>query len=75
MSTRRRSCSRHQCLSKTFAMKSCTNPARHIFPWLTGEGVSLHAGGLSKMFAMLEWQLVVSKMPLLTVIRVRLLSK
>ena len=39
-------------LSKTFAIKSCTNPARHIFPWLPGEAVGLHTGVLTKMFAM-----------------------
>ena len=33
-----------------FAMKSCTNPSRHIFPWLIGEAVGLHTGVLSKMF-------------------------
>ena len=39
-------------LSKTFAIKSCTNPARHIFPWLPGEAVGLHTGVLTKTFAM-----------------------
>ena len=39
-------------LSKTFAIKSCTNPARHIFPWLPGAAVGLHTGVLTKMFAM-----------------------
>ena len=38
-------------LSKMFAMKSCTNSTRHIFPWLTGDAVGLHMGVLSKMFA------------------------
>ena len=37
-------------LSKMFAIKSCTNPARHIFPWLPGEAVGLHTGALTKMF-------------------------
>ena len=42
----------HTCvLSKTFAMKSCTNLARHIFPWPNGEVVGLHTGVLSKTFA------------------------
>ena len=42
----------HTCvLSITFAMKSYTNPTRHIFPWLTGEAVDLHTGVLSKSFA------------------------
>ena len=40
-------------LSKTFATKSCINPAGHIFPWVVGEAVGLHMGVLSKMFAML----------------------
>ena len=39
-------------LSKTFAIKSCTNPARHIFPWLPREAVGLHTGVLTKTFAM-----------------------
>ena len=39
-------------LSKTFAIKSCRNPARHIFPWLPGEAVGLHTGVLTKTFAM-----------------------
>ena len=39
-------------LSKTFAIKSCTNPAWHIFPWLPGEVVGLHTGVLTKTFAM-----------------------
>ena len=39
-------------LSKTFAMKSHKNPARHIFPWLPGEVVGLHTGVLTKTFAM-----------------------
>ena len=39
-------------LSKTFAIKSCTNPAWHIFPWLPGEAVGLHMGVLTKTFAM-----------------------
>ena len=38
-------------LSKTFAIKSCRNPARHIFSWLLGEVVGLHTGVLTKMFA------------------------
>ena len=38
-------------LSKTFAMKSCTNLARHIFPWPNGEVVGLHTGVLFKTFA------------------------
>ena len=39
-------------LSKMFAIKSYTNPARHIFPWLPGEAPGLHTGILTKMFAM-----------------------
>ena len=39
-------------LSKMFAIKSCTNPARHTFPWLPGEAVGLHTGVLTKTFAM-----------------------
>src|SRR6266511_3079481 len=39
-------------LSKTFAIKSCINPARHIFSWLPGEAVGLHTGVLTKTFAM-----------------------
>ena len=39
-------------LSKTFAIKSSRNPARHIFPWLPGEAVGLHTGVLTKPFAM-----------------------
>ena len=39
-------------LSKTSAIKSCRNPARHIFPWLPGEAVGLHTGVLTKTFAM-----------------------
>ena len=39
-------------LSKTFAIKSCTNPAQHIFPWLLGEVVALHKGVLTKSFSM-----------------------
>ena len=39
-------------LSKTFAIKSCRNPTRHIFSWLTGEAVDLHTGVLTKTFAM-----------------------
>ena len=39
-------------LSKTFAIKSCRNPARHIFSWLPGEAVGLHTGVLTKTFAM-----------------------
>ena len=39
-------------LSKLFAIKSCRNPARHIFSWLPGEAVGLHTGVLTKMFAM-----------------------
>ena len=35
-----------------FAMKSCTNPARHIFARLPGEAVGLHTGVLTKTFAM-----------------------
>ena len=43
----------HKCvLSKMFAIKSCTNPARHIFPWLPGEAIGLHTGVLTKTFAM-----------------------
>ena len=39
-------------LSKTFAIKSCRNPARHIFSWLPGEVVGLHTGVLTKTFVM-----------------------
>ena len=39
-------------LSKSFAIKSCRNPARHIFSWLPGEAVGLHTGVLTKTFAM-----------------------
>ena len=39
-------------LSKMFAIKSCRNPARHIFSWLPGEAVGLHTGVLTKTFAM-----------------------
>ena len=39
-------------LSKTFAIKSCRNPARHIFPWLPREVVGLHTGVLTKTFVM-----------------------
>ena len=39
-------------LSKTFAIKSCRNPARHIFSCLSGEAVGLHTGVLTKTFAM-----------------------
>ena len=39
-------------LSKTFAIKSCRNPARHIFSWLLGEAIGLHTGVLTKTFAM-----------------------
>ena len=39
-------------LSKTFAIKSCRNHARHIFSWLPGEVVGLHTGVLTKTFAM-----------------------
>ena len=39
-------------LSKTFAIKSCRNPAWHIFSWLPGEAVGLHTGVLTKTFAM-----------------------
>ena len=39
-------------LSKTFAIKSCKNPARHIFSWLPGEAVGLNMGDLTKTFAM-----------------------
>ena len=39
-------------LSKTFAVKSCRNPIRHIFSWLPGEAVGLHTGVLTKTFAM-----------------------
>ena len=38
-------------LSKPFAIKSCRNPARHIFSWLPREAVSLHTGVLTKTFA------------------------
>ena len=39
-------------LSKTFAIKSCRNPVRHIFSWLPREAVGLHTGVLTKTFAM-----------------------
>ena len=39
-------------LSKTFAIKSCRNSARHIFSCLPGEAVGLHTGVLTKTFAM-----------------------
>ena len=39
-------------LSKTFVIKSCRNPARHIFSWLPGEAVILHTGVLTKTFVM-----------------------
>ena len=39
-------------LSKSFAIKSCRNPARHIFSWLPGEAVGFHTGVLTKTFAM-----------------------
>ena len=39
-------------LSKTFAIKRCINPARHIFSWLPGEVVGLHTGVLTKTFTM-----------------------
>ena len=39
-------------LSKTFAIKSCRSPARHIFSWLPGEAVGLHTGVLTKTFGM-----------------------
>ena len=39
-------------LSKTFAIKSCRNPARHIFSWLPGEAAGLHMGVLTKTFVM-----------------------
>ena len=39
-------------LSKTFAIKSCRNPARHIFSWLPREAVGLHTGVLTKTFSM-----------------------
>ena len=39
-------------LSKTFAIKSCRNLARHIFSWLPGEAVGLHTGVLTKTFVM-----------------------
>ena len=39
-------------LSKSFAIKSCRNSARHIFSWLPGEAVGLHTGVLTKTFAM-----------------------
>ena len=39
-------------LSKTYAIKSCRNPARHIFSWLPGEAVGLHTGVLTKTFPM-----------------------
>ena len=38
-------------LSKTFAIKSCRNPARHIFSWLPWEAVGLHTSVLTKTFA------------------------
>src|SRR3989337_1134463 len=38
-------------LSKTFAIKSCRNPARHIFSWLPREAVGLHTGVLTNTFA------------------------
>ena len=38
-------------LSKSFAIKSCRNPARHIFSWLPGEAVGLHTCVLTKTFA------------------------
>ena len=38
-------------LSKMFAIKSCRNPARHIFSWLPGEAVGLHTGVVTKTFA------------------------
>ena len=40
-------------LPKTFVVKSCTNPAWHIFSWLPGEAVGLHTGVLTKMFTMI----------------------
>ena len=39
-------------LSKTFVIKSCRNPARHIFSWHQGEAVGLHTDVLTKTFAM-----------------------
>ena len=39
-------------LSKSFAIKSCRNPAWHIFSWHPGEAVGLHTGVLTKTFAM-----------------------
>ena len=39
-------------LSKTMAIKSCRNPARHIFSWLPGDVVGLHTDVLTKTFAM-----------------------
>ena len=36
---------------KTFAIKSCRNPTRHIFSWLPGEAVGLHTSVLTKTFA------------------------
>ena len=39
-------------ISKLFVIKSCRNPARHIFSWLPGEAVGLHMGVLTKTFAM-----------------------
>src|SRR4051812_43876492 len=39
-------------LSKTFAIKSCRNPTRHIFSWLPREAVGLHTRVLTKTFAM-----------------------
>ena len=39
-------------LSKTFAINSSRNPARHIFIWLPGEADGLHMGVQTKTFAM-----------------------
>ena len=39
-------------LSKTSAIKSCRNPAQHIFSWLPGEAIGLHTGVLTKTFVM-----------------------
>ena len=39
-------------LSKSFAIKSCRNLARHIFFWLPREAIGLHMGVLTKTFAM-----------------------
>ena len=39
-------------LSKSFAIKSCRNPARHIFSWFPGEAFGLHTGVLTKTFVM-----------------------